>query len=218
MVAPGIPAAVRARARNCARARVGGRLVDGGAAAVDLLPGPVGGPARGRSDRRGSRRHAAHVGRMAGCLVRSREVGFGHESGRTRRAGQRWQPVGAGGSGDRAEPARARRAPDGLPRVRRQSGQPDRGRAGEGRPGCRTGARRAGLPGCQTIYFGESLGSAVVAALQARRPPAGWPCGRPSPSWPTWEPTTTRGYPSGCCWRTGSGPSSRCPAARCRSP
>ena len=38
--------------------------------------------------------------------------------------------------------------------------------------GCRTGARRAGLA-AQTIYFGESLGSAVVAALQARRPPAG---------------------------------------------
>jgi pimeloyl-ACP methyl ester carboxylesterase len=30
-----------------------------------------------------------------------------------------------------------------------------------------------GYPAAQTIYFGESLGSAVVAALQARRPPAG---------------------------------------------
>ncbi|MCW2832313.1 MAG: hypothetical protein JWN68_266 [Nocardioides sp.] len=30
-----------------------------------------------------------------------------------------------------------------------------------------------GYPPHQTIYFGESLGSAVVAALQARRPPAG---------------------------------------------
>jgi uncharacterized protein len=30
-----------------------------------------------------------------------------------------------------------------------------------------------GYPAERTIYFGESLGSAVVAALQARRPPAG---------------------------------------------
>lgn len=30
-----------------------------------------------------------------------------------------------------------------------------------------------GYPGERTIYFGESLGSGVVAALQARRPPAG---------------------------------------------
>jgi pimeloyl-ACP methyl ester carboxylesterase len=30
-----------------------------------------------------------------------------------------------------------------------------------------------GYPSEQTIYFGESLGTAVVAALQARRPPAG---------------------------------------------
>jgi pimeloyl-ACP methyl ester carboxylesterase len=30
-----------------------------------------------------------------------------------------------------------------------------------------------GYPAEQTLYFGESLGSAVVAALQARRPPAG---------------------------------------------
>jgi pimeloyl-ACP methyl ester carboxylesterase len=30
-----------------------------------------------------------------------------------------------------------------------------------------------GYPAARTIYFGESLGSGVVAALQARRPPAG---------------------------------------------
>ena len=30
-----------------------------------------------------------------------------------------------------------------------------------------------GFPPARTIYFGESLGSGVVAALQARRPPAG---------------------------------------------
>ena len=35
------------------------------------------------------------------------------------------------------------------------------------------GLGELGYPAAQTIYFGESLGSAVVAALQARRPPAG---------------------------------------------
>lgn len=33
--------------------------------------------------------------------------------------------------------------------------------------------RKLGFPAERTIYFGESLGTGVVAALQARRPPAG---------------------------------------------
>ena len=61
-----------------------------------------------------------------------------------------------------------------------------------------------GYPPRRTLYFGESLGSAVVAALQARHPPAGWCCARRSPSWPTWVRTTTRGCRCARCCATGS--------------
>jgi pimeloyl-ACP methyl ester carboxylesterase len=40
---------------------------------------------------------------------------------------------------------------------------------------------KLGYPAERTIYFGESLGSAVVAALQARRPPAGMVLRSPFP-------------------------------------
>ena len=70
-----------------------------------------------------------------------------------------------------------------------------------------------GYPPERTIYFGESLGSGVVAALQARRPPAGWCCDRRSPSSPTSAPTTTRGCPCGCCCATGSRSSSISPSS-----
>ncbi|MFC5728646.1 MULTISPECIES: alpha/beta hydrolase [Nocardioides] len=43
------------------------------------------------------------------------------------------------------------------------------------------GLRDLGFPAARTIYFGESLGAGVVAALQARHPPAGMVLRSPFP-------------------------------------
>ena len=50
-----------------------------------------------------------------------------------------------------------------------------------------------GYPATRTLYFGESLGTGVVSALQAERPPAGVVLRSPFTNWPTWGRTTTRG-------------------------
>jgi fermentation-respiration switch protein FrsA (DUF1100 family) len=75
-----------------------------------------------------------------------------------------------------------------------------------------------GYPPQRTVYFGESLGSAVVAALQVRHPRRESFCARPSPSWPTWVHTTTPGYRCARCCATGSPWWSTSPPATCRSP
>ena len=54
-------------------------------------------------------------------------------------------------------------------------GQPDRGRPGPGRrarPG-RYLVEQAGIHADRLLYYGESLGAAVVTALAAEHPPAG---------------------------------------------
>jgi pimeloyl-ACP methyl ester carboxylesterase len=89
-------------------------------------------------------------------VVRARETGLGHAPGRAGRAGQRGQPIDAGRSGDRAEP-----------------GSPTEEGLAEDALAAALALEGLGYPAERTIYFGESLGSGVVAALQARRPPAG---------------------------------------------
>jgi uncharacterized protein len=56
-----------------------------------------------------------------------------------------------------------------------------------------------GYPAERTIYFGESLGTGVVAALQARRTPAGLVLRSPFTELADVERTTIPGYPYGCC-------------------
>jgi uncharacterized protein len=73
-----------------------------------------------------------------------------------------------------------------------------------------------GYPSERTIYFGESLGTGVLAALQARRTPAGVVLRSPFTEladvgahhypWP----------PCGCCEGQGSRSLSICPTPRCR--
>ena len=53
--------------------------------------------------------------------------------------------------------------------------------------------QEVGYPPHRTIYFGESLGSGVVAALQARHPPAGIVLRSPFTDWLTSVRTTTHG-------------------------
>ena len=73
-----------------------------------------------------------------------------------------------------------------------------------------------GYPPERTIYFGESLGTGVVAASRcgARQPE--WCCARPSPSWPTSGRTTTHSCRCGSCFGIGSRSSSICRRAKCR--
>ena len=72
-----------------------------------------------------------------------------------------------------AESARVRRTADGLPRVRREPGQSQRSGPCRRCEACVQALEELGYPATRTLYFGESLGTGVVSALQAERPPAG---------------------------------------------
>jgi hypothetical protein len=87
-------------------------------------------------------------------------------------------------AGARPRCARPVRAPVRLPRLRRQPGSPsEEGLARDVRAARRYLLEEAEVPPDRLLYFGESLGAAVVTELATEHPPAGSCCGRRSRTW-----------------------------------
>ena len=100
-------------------------------------------------------------------------TGVGPADGRARRPRQRWQPVGRAGL---ATELSRRGLAVLLMDYRGYGGNPgspsEDGLALDAMAGGQA-LEELGYPAERTIYFGESLGTGVVAALHTRRPPAG---------------------------------------------
>ena len=174
-------------AGSACRARASGAACRAGVAAataVDLLPGPGGAAAAaqvlaGAQDVTLDRRRAA-PGRLAdpappGTPDRQLAVVVapGNAGNRLARA-----PLAAALAG------RAHRAAGRLPRLWRQPRPPEGGGLARDVAGGPVLPRdQAGFPADRLLFYGESLGAAVVTALAARHPRPAWSCGLPSPIW-----------------------------------